>query len=58
MQLSVQFKTVALFGNSWYGEISAFVLLFVQFKTVALFGNSFGKGKFLLLCSSVCNLRQ
>ena len=58
MQLSVQFKTVALFGNSWYREISAFVQLSVQIKTVALFGNSFGTGKFLLLCSCLCNLRQ
>ena len=58
VQLSVQIKTVALFENFWYREISAFVQLFVQFKTVALFGNSFGTGKLLLLCSSVCNLRQ
>ena len=36
----MQFKRVALFGNSWYREISTFVQLSVQIKTVALLGNS------------------
>ena len=57
MQLSVQFEAVALFGNSWYREISTFVQLSVHFKT-ALFGNSFGTEKFLLSFSCLCNLRE